>query len=57
MDSEGNVNVKLGLTTIGCPLYELIVNQVAYAIKEALPEAKQVNVELVPEISLFSFHM
>jgi len=45
MDKRGKVEVIMTLTTMGCPLYELIARPIEERIK-GLPGVKSVNIEL-----------
>ncbi len=46
VDDEGNVKVVLGVTAPGCPVAYMIAAQAEEKIKEKVPEAKRVEVEL-----------
>ncbi len=46
VDDEGNVRVVLGVTAPGCPVAYMIAAQAEEKIKEKVPEAKKVEVEL-----------
>lgn len=46
MDEEGNLTVKMTLTSMGCPLAGTIVSQVK-GVMEDIPEVKNTEVEIV----------
>jgi len=46
LDQEKNLNVKMTLTAIGCPLAGTITGQAEQVLKN-IPEIKQVEVEIV----------
>jgi len=46
VDDEGNVKVVLGVTALGCPVAWMIAAQAEEKIREKVPEAKNVQVEL-----------
>jgi metal-sulfur cluster biosynthetic enzyme len=46
MDEEGNLNVDMTLTAMGCPLAGTIVDQVKRALAD-IPEIKDVEVNIV----------
>ncbi len=48
IDDENNVNVKMTLTTPGCPLHDSITSGARYVL-EALEEVNEVTVQLVWE--------
>lgn len=48
VDKKGNVNIKMTLTSIGCPLFDLIANPIREKVGE-LPGIKDVKVELTFE--------
>lgn len=48
IDEENNVNVKMTLTTPGCPLHDSITSGARYVL-EALEEVNEVTVQLVWE--------
>lgn len=48
VDDEGNVYVKMTLTTPGCPVAGIIENQVYDAVSD-IPEVKNVKIDLVFE--------
>ena len=48
VDKKGNVNIKMTLTSIGCPLFDLIANPIREKIG-AIPGVKEVHVELTFE--------
>jgi len=41
------VNIRMTMTAPGCPVAFLLVEMVKEAVREEVPEAKEVNVELV----------
>jgi len=47
VDDEGNVRIQLTLTAPGCPVAGLVVMQAEEMVKQYVPEAKDVRVELV----------
>ena len=47
VDDEGNVRIRLTLTAPGCPAAGLVVMQAEEMVKQYVPEAKDVRVELV----------
>lgn len=47
VDDEGNVRIRLTLTAPGCPVAGLVVMQAEEMVKQYVPEAKDVRVELV----------
>ncbi|TFD97612.1 MULTISPECIES: metal-sulfur cluster assembly factor [Jeotgalibacillus] len=46
MDDAGNTEVKMTLTSMGCPLAPVIVDQVKAALAD-VPEVKEVDVNIV----------
>lgn len=46
LSPEGCLNIKMTLTTMGCPLADMLTDSIHAALKE-VPEVKDVNVELV----------
>lgn len=48
VDKKGNVNIKMTLTSIGCPLFDLIAGPVREKVGE-IAGVKSVNVELTFE--------
>ncbi|TFD99278.1 metal-sulfur cluster assembly factor [Jeotgalibacillus salarius] len=46
MDDAGNAEVKMTLTSMGCPLAPVIVDQVKAALAD-VPEVKEVEVNIV----------
>ncbi|MBO8172818.1 MAG: metal-sulfur cluster assembly factor [Bacillaceae bacterium] len=48
VDEDGNVSIRMTLTTPGCPLHDSISNGVRQAVM-SVPEVKNVDVELVWE--------
>lgn len=44
--TDGQLNIKMTLTTMGCPLAEILTDSIHAALKE-VPEVKDVNIELV----------
>lgn len=48
IDEENNVDIKMTLTTPGCPLHDSITSGARYVL-EAMEEVKNVNVQLVWE--------
>ncbi|KIL45667.1 metal-sulfur cluster assembly factor [Jeotgalibacillus soli] len=46
MDENGNTEVKMTLTSMGCPLAPVIVDQVKAALAD-VPEVKEVDVNIV----------
>ncbi|MEN2974018.1 MAG: iron-sulfur cluster assembly protein [Candidatus Caldarchaeales archaeon] len=49
IDDEGRVNVDMTLTAPGCPIATMILMTAENSIREKIPEAKEVNVNLVFE--------
>ncbi len=47
VDNDRNVKIKLTLTAPGCPVAGLIIMQAEEIVKEQVPEAKSIKVELV----------
>lgn len=47
VDDKGNVRIQLTLTAPGCPVAGLVVMQAEEMVKQYVPEAKDVRVELV----------
>jgi len=47
IDEESVVHVKMSMTSIGCPLTSYIAHEVGRAVKSAIPEAKDVVVDVV----------
>lgn len=47
VDEEGRAHIKMTLTAPGCPLAGMILGLAEGAVKEKVPEAKEVRVELV----------
>ena len=47
VDDEGNVRIRLTLTVPSCPVAGLVVMQAEEMVKQYVPEAKDVRVELV----------
>lgn len=47
VSEEGDIYIKMTLTAPGCPLAGMIVAIAEAAVKEKIPEAKTVEVELV----------
>ena len=47
VDDEGNIRIQLTLTAPGCPVAGLVVMQAEEMVKQYVPEAKDVRVELV----------
>ncbi|KEF38313.1 putative metal-sulfur cluster biosynthetic enzyme [Schinkia azotoformans MEV2011] len=48
IDEENSVNIKMTLTTPGCPLHDSITSGARYVL-EAMEEVNEVNVQLVWE--------
>lgn len=46
LSTDGHLNIKMTLTTMGCPLADILTDSIHAALKE-VPEVKEVNVELV----------
>jgi len=47
VDDKGNVRIRLTLTAPGCPVAGLVIMQAEEMVKQYVPEAKDVRVELV----------
>jgi len=47
VDDEGNVRIRLTLTAPGCPVAGIVVMQAEEIVRQYVPEAKDVRVELV----------
>lgn len=47
VDEKGEVHVKMTLTAPGCPLAGMIVSTAESTLREKVPEAKEIRVELV----------
>ena len=47
IDDEGNVEIRMTLTAVGCPLAGLIGYRVEEAVREKLSEVKNVKVKIV----------
>ncbi len=47
MDSDNVVHVKMTLTAVGCPLSENLGYQVGAAIQQVLPDAKDIEIDVV----------
>ena len=47
VDDEGNIRIRLTLTALGCPVAGLVVMQAEEMVRQYVPEAKDVRVELV----------
>ncbi|MFB6470182.1 MAG: metal-sulfur cluster assembly factor [Vulcanisaeta sp. AZ3] len=47
MNEDKTVNVKMTLTAVGCPLSENLGYQVGAAIQQVLPDAKDINIDVV----------
>lgn len=46
LDREGHLHIQMTLTTVGCPLADLLIQGIKDAMTE-VPEVKDVEVELV----------
>jgi metal-sulfur cluster biosynthetic enzyme len=44
---EGVVNITMTLTAIGCPVSNVLPYQVYEALQASLPEAKEINIDVV----------
>ncbi|MCC6030095.1 MAG: metal-sulfur cluster assembly factor [Desulfurococcales archaeon] len=44
---EGVVNITMTLTAIGCPVANVLPYQVYEALQASLPEAKEINIDVV----------
>jgi metal-sulfur cluster biosynthetic enzyme len=49
VDDEGNVEINMTLTAVGCPMAGLIVYRIEEEVRSKMPEAKGVKVKLVWE--------
>ncbi len=49
VDDEGNVEIRMTLTAVGCPMAGLIVYRIEEEVRGKVPEAKSVRVRLVWE--------
>ena len=47
MDNDKVVHVKMTLTAVGCPLSENLGYQVGAAIQQAIPDAKDIEIDVV----------
>ena len=47
MDNDKVVHVKMTLTAVGCPLSESLGYQVGAAIQQAIPDAKDIEIDVV----------
>ena len=47
IDEDKNIKIRLTLTAPGCPVAGLVVMQAEEIVKEQVPEAKSIKVELV----------
>ncbi|MEM1583563.1 MAG: iron-sulfur cluster assembly protein [Nitrososphaerota archaeon] len=47
VDEEGRVNIQMTLTAPGCPIAGMVLASAELAIKENMPEAREVHVGLV----------
>ncbi|WP_243666482.1 metal-sulfur cluster assembly factor [Vulcanisaeta sp. JCM 16159] len=47
MDNDKVVHVKMTLTAVGCPLSENLAYQVGAAIQQALPDAKDIEIDVI----------
>lgn len=47
MDQEGNVEIEMTLTSMGCPLAGMTAYRVEEVVKEKIPGVKKVNVKIV----------
>jgi len=47
IDDEGNVEIRMTLTAVGCPMAGLIGYRVEETVRERVPEAKNVRVKIV----------
>ena len=49
VDDEGNVEISMTLTAVGCPMASLIIYRIEEEVRSKVPEAKSVKVKLVWE--------
>ena len=49
VDDEGNVEISMTLTAVGCPMAGLIIYRIEEEVRSKVPEAKSVKVKLVWE--------
>jgi metal-sulfur cluster biosynthetic enzyme len=49
VDNEGNVEISMTLTAVGCPMAGLIIYRIEEEVRSKVPEAKSVKVKLVWE--------
>ncbi|MEM0223440.1 MAG: iron-sulfur cluster assembly protein [Thermofilum sp.] len=49
VDDEGNVEIRMTLTAVGCPMAGLIIYRIEEEVRSRVPEAKSVKVKLVWE--------
>ncbi len=47
VDDEGNVEIRMTLTTAGCPLAGLLIYRVQEEVKSKIPEIKKVDVKII----------
>jgi len=47
VDEAGTARIKMTLTAVGCPLARMITYRVEEAVREKVPELRDVKVELV----------
>ncbi|MCC6024085.1 MAG: iron-sulfur cluster assembly protein [Thaumarchaeota archaeon] len=49
VDDEGNVEISMTLTAVGCPMAGLIIYRIEEEVRSKVPEAKSIKVKLVWE--------
>jgi metal-sulfur cluster biosynthetic enzyme len=49
VDDEGNVEISMTLTAVGCPMAGIIIYRIEEEVRSKVPEAKSVKVKLVWE--------
>jgi len=49
VDDEGDVEISMTLTAVGCPMAGLIIYRIEEEVRSRVPEAKSVKVKLVWE--------
>jgi metal-sulfur cluster biosynthetic enzyme len=46
IDDDGNISMKIGLTAPGCPVVDDLLYTIETVVKETIPEAKTVDVQV-----------
>lgn len=47
VDDDNNCEIQMTLTTMGCPLSDMLYNEIVDTVEKKVPEVKDVDVQLV----------